>query len=205
MEVKIGDKVILAYCLNGTKTGPRYLRSHLVISRDDYEGARKLKKEDGIPLHEVFDIKEQEGVLVEGGPLYDAVIKSKLGTWISVSPFVMSDGMPYDNYYYIDSVVRKGSSWFHELMKKIDYRWMNYSDIDDDKIEEGVKALDEQILLTVASHLSKGENYKALELLHSVYNGWSFRRLINILKSIKNRRLTKAYAYFEEINNETIT
>jgi len=208
MELNRGDKVVLKLKY-GDKSNIHFFRSFLVVSREEYEDAKKISEEDKCEINEIFDLTVHERIVVEGSPLHNAVVKSELGAWISVTTHMNSKEKDSKTEYRIENIIpkRKSISFDERIMKQIDPKWYNYSDIDNNKVDEGIKALDEHILLALADHINKGEYILAVTLLHGIKNGWSYMRVINVLKGTKERRLRKTYGYFpkQTENDETKT
>jgi hypothetical protein len=200
MEINYGDKIIFQIKYGGKESNTVFYRNYLVISKNEFEGAKKLASEEDLEIYQIFGLEVNNGLMVEGSPLYDAVTKGELGTWVSSSIYkhVGSEDTDRINNYKIYNIIRKEPLFHERLMHKCDPAWINYSDSDDNKVQESLDSLDEQILLTAAGYISKQKYVYALILFHSINKEWSYKRIINIIFEIRKKRLTHTYGYFNE-------
>jgi hypothetical protein len=192
-----GDKVILRIHYEGG-SGMYFFRPIIVVTKDDYEGARKLMKEEGLKLHEIFGIQQNESIMTVGGPMYNAVRNGKLGTWVSVPIYKNDANEDVCAKYYIENIIFKTPPVYMQVMQAVDSSWFNYTNKDDEKANEGVKLLDEQMLLTIANKLDSSKYIDALKLLHATHGKWSYKRMLNVIGKIKELKLKQTYGYHNE-------
>ena len=197
-----GDKVILRINYEG-KSGIYFYRSLLVVSDADYENAKKLMREEKLKLHEIFDnIGPHESIMQVGSPIFNAVKNGALDTWISVPLYKNNASEDVCAKYFIKNIIYGTPPIYMQIMMAIDTNWFNYTNEDDDKSDEGIKLLTEQMLLYIADELNKSKYIHSLTLLHNIHSTWSYKRLLNMIVEIKKRNLIQTYGYF---NNESKT
>ena len=219
MTVKNGDKLYInrSMALSDDTRGT-YLKRFLIISVEENKDAIALSKAEGISIRTIFGLNEfgdgREGFLmeqymVEGSPLHTTVLKCKLGVWASYS--ILSKQLyPNGNqkeamkpinriYIQVQSITRANPLTYEIIMKKIDPKWITYSNSRDNLTESDIPMFDEQIMLTIAHYLGKGKNMDAMTLIHRIYNGWSYIRVLNVIQDIKKKRLSQTYGYLKVV------
>ena len=198
MIITNGDKIILKYNIQG-KSEIEHIRSYLVISKDDYDSLKKLSKEEKLTINQLLSLDTDERYMIEGSPLYTAVKKSQLNTWIAVTVFIKDKDIPHQTYYYVKNIIRKVPLVYERLMKRIDDQWVLHVSKDDDKVKESISSLDEQMLLSTAQRIAQNQYMLAVTLLHLIKPNWSWTRCLNVITGIKKKNLVKAYGYMTVI------